>query len=836
MTAADQARAAYRRAAAVRDSGDYIAAAEAYLTAADQFEESHEAEWHAAALVEAGRSFTAGGQARQAVAPFRHAIRVLRELVDVRGAKARRDLARALTNLGQALGEVDDPDSAVQAFSESMQLSRDDDEGLYARTALSVGRLYRELKRPDEARGYLADAYDVFTRLGEDRQAAHTANNLGAVFNDIRNHEQALRYFGVARKTYVRLGEASLVAITDLNIARQHLWLRNLEAGETSIDAALRVLTAPEQSTTRAAALTTKSGLLWAAGRREQALPLLQEAADIYERSGLVTDHASAMGTLGGRMMELGHFEEGLRLAERSLEALERVHDALRGSQLRAFYLDRVNEAYGSLVASYIRAGRDEDALAAAERAKARTLGRLLSAVIADEDVEHERELVEVQRKLGAVHEEIARLSPDSPPEELVRLERQERDFQLAVRSVEATIGASLVEPAGATSAPVSTTTGAVPEVLLEYALGPVESYLIARVGDTVEAHILPPTGELEPAIRALRDDLRLGLAPPHSHSLYRILLQPVQRLLDATDQLLIVPDGVLLDLPFAVLTSAELDQGPGLRKWSEYPWLVRTHSVRYAPSAGIAAALATRSGKRGAGAGELAAFAAPLSDADPGSSAGLPLDATRAAAGTGASLAPLPFVFEETATICRELGLTSDLKPPALVDSNGFAVRSHSAATKEAVIELARTRSFRYWHFACHGLVDFDLSDHSGLVLSGNPTGGDSYWRAYEVGGVPLPCELATLSACDTGRGRRLRGEGVFGLARAFLTAGADAVCVSMWPVVDRSAAALMADFYRALARGEDKPNALRLAQSAAADHDLHPRHWGPYTLIGTR
>ncbi|MFL5782821.1 MAG: CHAT domain-containing protein [Thermoleophilaceae bacterium] len=836
MTAADRARAAYSRAVALRDADEQIAAAGAYLSAADEFEASREAEWHATALVAAGRCFMAGGQAPQAVAPFRQATSVLRELVEARGAKARGDLARALTNLGQALGEVGDPDAAIQAFSEAMRLSRDDDESLYAWTGLSVGRLYRELKRPEEARGYLADAYDVFTRLGDDRQGAHAANNLGAVFNDLRDHERALHYFGLARSTYVGLGDKSLVAITDLNIARQHLSLRNLEAGETSIEEALRALTDPGRATTRAAALTTKSGLFWAADRREEALPPLEEAADIYERSGSVTDHASAIGTLGGHLMDLGRFEEGLRLAERSLEELEGVHDALRGTQLRAFYLDRINTAYGSLVGSYIRAGRDADALAAAERAKARTLARLLVAVVAEQDVGHHRELVEAQRKLGAVHEEIAQLGAGSPPEQLVRLERQERDFQLALRSVEATIGPSLVQPATVASAAVATTTGAVPELLLEYTLGPLESHLIAKLGDTVEAHILPPIGELEPAIRALRDDLRLGLAPTHSHSLYRTLLRPVQRLLDATDQLLIVPDGVLLDLPFAVLTSSELEEGSGLRSWSEYPWLVRSHSIRYAPSAGVAAALAARSAKRGGDTGEMAAFAAPLTDADRGSAAGLPLDATRAAAESGASLAPLPFVFEETATICRELGLASDLKPPVLVDINGFAIRSHSAATKQAVIELARTRSFRYWHFACHGLVDFDLSDHSGLVLSTDSTGGGSYWRAYEVGGVSMPCELATLSACDTGRGRQLRGEGVFGLARAFLTAGADAVCVSMWPVVDRSAAALMADFYRALARGEDKPNALRLAQSAAIDRDLHARHWGPYTLIGTR
>ncbi len=822
MDPGEHARAAYSRAGALRETGEQRAAADMFLIAADGFEASREAELHATALVEAGRCFVAAGVASQAIAPYRQAASVIRELLPTRGPKARHDLARVLTNLGQAQGQLGQPDEALAAFEEAMRLSRDDDEHLYAWTLLSVGRLYRELKRPLEARGYLSDSYEVFTRLDDAGQAAHAANNLGAVFNDLGEHEDALAYFEKARDTYVTRADDTRVAIADANIGRQQFNLGRFNEAEQSIETALAGLTRPEDSILRATVLTTKSNLTWASGDRRQALISLQESVDIYQRHGQVSDCATVVGTLGARLIGLGRLDDGLELVERSVGALEHAHDTLRSRQLRAFYLDRVNEAYAGLVGCYVSANRPADALAAAERAKARTLALVLAGVRTEHAGEDEAELISVQRELGAVH---ASLRRNSPPDAIRQLERRERELQLALISLEAARGASL-DQASTAGAPETTR-----ELLLEYVLGPRESYLIATMGDSVEAFVLPASGVLEREIRALRDDLRLGLAPPHSYSLYRMLLEPAEHLLDTTDEILIIPDGVLLDLAFSVLTRADPRTGPRMRSWSDYPWLVRSHAVRYAPSARVAAALAERRAQRlGQFDGEIAAFAAPLTEL--GDVTELPGDATRAAARVGASLAPLRYAFDEITRVCRELGYRGEVTEPALVDAGRFAIRSHSAATKAAVTGLARTKDFRYWHFACHGVVDVELADHSGLVLS--DVGDDCYWRAYEVAGVSMRCELVTLSACDTGRGRKLRGEGVLGLARAFFAAGADTVCVSMWPVVDRSAATVMGSFYSALASGQHKAQALRSAQCEAIDRDLHPRHWGAFTLVG--
>jgi CHAT domain-containing protein len=841
MSAAERARAAFQRARELQKGGDEIGAAGEYLTAADEFEVSREPEWHAAALWEAGLGFMNAGQPRQALAPLRQAVSVLRELAESRDAKARRDLSRVLTSLGRALAAVGDPDAAIDVFAESTRLANDD-ERLYAWTALIVGAFYRNLKRPQEAKGYLIDAHEVFERLGDQRRTASAANNLGTVFNDLDDHEEALRYFSVARVAYLELKDKIMVATMDVNIARQHLMLGDSRTGEETVDAALDVLAGPEHWNVRAEGLTTKHKLLWAREQTEAALTPLREAAAIYEREGQVSDHAAVLGTLAGRLMDMDEFDEGLRLLEQGVQELEGAHDALRGQAMRAFYLDRINGAYSALVASYIHADRPVDALLAAERAKGRTLAGLLRAAAARQGEPDgqsvaavRQEVVSVQQELGQVHEAMSQLPADCPPEQLVALQRSERELQISLSSIEATLGASLSRTAAISA--VSLSSPQEPgELLLHYTLASAQSYLIARLGDVVRAHVLPSIAELEPNIRTLRDDLRRGLAPRYARSLYVTLLAPVQQLIDSADRLLIVPDGALLDLPFSVLLSANLEPQTGLRRWRDYPWLVLSHTVRYAPSLAVAAALAARRDERAGVGGQLAAVAAPLIDPDSELAATLPADATRAAAAAGAPLSPLRFVFKETVDVCRRLGFRGEIEAPAAVDSDNFAIRTHSAATKQAVIELARSGTFRYWHFACHGLVDLALTDHSGLVFSPDEAQGDPYWRAYEVVGVPLSCELATLSACDTGLGRKLRGEGVFGLARAFMTAGADTLCVSMWPVVDSSAASLMADFYGALADGEDKASALAHAQKAAIAADLHPRHWGPFTLIGGR
>jgi len=155
-------------------------------------------------------------------------------------------------------------------------------------------------------------------------------------------------------------------------------------------------------------------------------------------------------------------------------------------------------------------------------------------------------------------------------------------------------------------------------------------------------------------------------------------------------------------------------------------------------------------------------------------------------------------------------------------------------ATEARAKAEMPRARRL---HFACHGLLDRRHPLDSALALSPGGTDDNGLLQAWEViERVRLDADLVTLSACETGLGRDMGGEGLVGLVRAFQYAGARAVLASLWEVSDRSTALLMQRFYTGLRRGLTKDEALRAAQTEVrgqAAH-AHPYHWAAFQLSG--
>jgi CHAT domain-containing protein len=161
--------------------------------------------------------------------------------------------------------------------------------------------------------------------------------------------------------------------------------------------------------------------------------------------------------------------------------------------------------------------------------------------------------------------------------------------------------------------------------------------------------------------------------------------------------------------------------------------------------------------------------------------------------------------------------------------------VRTATSASKDAAVSLAAgQRRYRFWHFACHGLLDIEKPQFSGLLLSPDPS-GDPFWQALEIFDARIPAEMVVLSACESGLGPVLDGEGVFGLSRAFLHAGARSVCVSLWRVADASTGALMEGFYSRLVKGMAAAEAFQSAKLEMLDGTwAHPFYWAPFVLIG--
>jgi CHAT domain-containing protein len=158
--------------------------------------------------------------------------------------------------------------------------------------------------------------------------------------------------------------------------------------------------------------------------------------------------------------------------------------------------------------------------------------------------------------------------------------------------------------------------------------------------------------------------------------------------------------------------------------------------------------------------------------------------------------------------------------------------------------LETRDVSKYRVLHIATHGLLNAERPQFTGLVLTlvGNKS-QDGFLRTDEVFNLRLGSPLVMLSACETGLGKEKRGEGVMGLTRAFMYAGAPTVGVSLWSVADKSTAELMTDFYKRLLATPSASSssvsasaAMRGAQLAMISGKKYsaPFYWAPFVLVG--
>lgn len=190
-------------------------------------------------------------------------------------------------------------------------------------------------------------------------------------------------------------------------------------------------------------------------------------------------------------------------------------------------------------------------------------------------------------------------------------------------------------------------------------------------------------------------------------------------------------------------------------------------------------------------------------------------------------TLARLPFSRDEARGI-SELAGTSGVSVATDFDAN----RTHVVGGGLA--------GYRIVHFATHGLLDAERPSLSGLVLStvderGTPQ--DGYVRLHDIYNMRLDADLVVLSACQTALGKAIKGEGLIGLTRAFMYAGAPRVVASLWEVDDLATAELMKRFYAGMLRRHLSPVAALRAAQIELSHDSRwaaPYYWAGFTIQG--
>jgi CHAT domain-containing protein len=500
------------------------------------------------------------------------------------------------------------------------------------------------------------------------------------------------------------------------------------------------------------------------------------------------------------------------------------------------------------LHAEHPAAGFAAAALVRSERGRARSLLEMLTesgaAIRRGVDAELLEREHELERRLSAQAEQQTRLlSGKHAEDEVMAVERELATITVELEHVRSRIRetspqyAALMQPSPLDLNGIQKEVLDEDTILLEYSLGAEKSYLWAVTPSIIDSFELPGRLEIESAARriyALVTARDRGRPNPTrvqqadrayfaaAMKLSRMLLGPVAAHIK-DKRLLIVGEGVLQYIPFGALP--EPSSSPA-KTGRPLPLMIK-HEIVTAPSASVIAVLRKETAGRKPASKAVAVLADPVFSRDdprvaqeripdgPGANLGIP------------EFVRLRFSRAEAENIARLVS------PRAMLKALDFA------ASRDTVLR-PDFGEYRIVHFATHSIVHNKHPELSGIVLSmvdkaGRPRNG--ILRLYDIYNLKLGADLVVLSACRTAAGEEIKGEGLIGLTRGFLYAGASRVVATLWEIDDRTTTAVMKRFYEGLlGRGERPAAALRAAQIATWKTKgwEAPYYWGAFTFQG--
>jgi CHAT domain-containing protein/tetratricopeptide (TPR) repeat protein len=263
---------------------------------------------------------------------------------------------------------------------------------------------------------------------------------------------------------------------------------------------------------------------------------------------------------------------------------------------------------------------------------------------------------------------------------------------------------------------------------------------------------------------------------------------------------LTIIPAGRLGVIPFEALLTSEVDDET--ENYDQLPYLLNSYDV----NTQYAAALLTKGH-----------------------------ELSSASSGSACILAPVTFSIhglpELPATASEAMNLNN------LFTKNGIISKSYTYSdANEINIKSSEIANSQYLHFATHGVVDEKKPELSQIFLASNSATEDGNLYTGEIYNLQLNADLVTLSACQTGLGKIYKGEGIVGLSRALLYAGANNMLVSLWSVADQSTASLMVSFYEKALDKYSYSEGLQMAKKEMIQQKTYaaPYYWAPFILIG--
>lgn len=771
-------------------------------------------------------------------------------VVFAHGSGNRRREALCLNNLALQAGESGDPQRALTLYEASRSaFDAASDPGNAATALNNIGGVYRSLGASDRARAYYEQALTLREASHDDQGRSVALNNLAVLAQTDGNPREALRRYAEAYELALRVGNRPIQVqmLSGMALANSSIGEGPKAIGQLQQSLAL----AREASLPHGEALALHN---LATEYERQAEPIraldgMRQALSRWRLLGSREGESTALVVVARLLASQGRLDEALQTVDEAIASYESQRTRVDALDLRASAFARSGAAYSLRIDILMRldalhpgTGRDAQAFETSERARARSLIDLLADSHANlrqgVDPGQAAQLRTMDHALDAKGVQRNLLAPASA--QLMALDHEIDDLVAAREQLDARIRAanpayaSLTRPRALALPELQALLG--PDtLLLEYALGEQRSHLWAVTTDGLHSYPLPPRADIERAVSDFRRALAEVANPRRfdaaSAELGAILLGPVVGELRGR-RIVVVADAALqAAVPFAALTV------PGRGRL-----VVLDHEVVEEPSLSALAALRAKTTARTAARrvparGRVAVFADAVFSADdsrlrdrrsmPQGALPAPIAAATRSVGAGTVLARLPKTRDEATRIVALAGA-------------GAMARYGFDATKQA-FESPALADYRIIHIATHGLLDARHPELSGLVFSlfqrdGTPS--DGYLRLGEVYTLSLTAELVVLSACDSGQGRQVGGEGLIGLTRGFFYAGAASVAASLWEVDDAATEELMVDFYRGMLGPERlRPSAaMRRAQAVMirSGTKRHPWYWASFVVQG--
>jgi CHAT domain-containing protein/Tfp pilus assembly protein PilF len=796
------------------------------------------------------------GQPRAAVERLTAALALARTLHDTASE------ANLLVNLGSAHTDLSDRQEALDCYQKGLELARKTNDDFRQAAALNnLGELYDSLGDWDKALGYYQQARDLDRKRKDGAREARTLNNIGLAYQRLEDPRAARQAYEEA----VRLAREKSDSRSAEAPALNNLGFLDISQGrpEAALVESRRALAlAAGNSAVEAAALHAMGAAHRALHQLAEAEAELRHAREISRQHEDLSRAANVTLTLARLARDRGDLNTARTEIEDAIRDIESLRTRVVSPDLRAVFLASKEDYYAlridilmALHAAHPDGGYAAAALAASEQARARSLLEILNISGADLRRGLPPALLEresrVSDAVSTAGRRRSRLLGEPQPDPAA-LETANRELNAAIeeyQQVEAVLRASSPRYAALT-APKPL---ALPEIqallddgtlLLEYSLGDERSYLWAVTQATVTSFALPPRKEIEEVARRFYNGLKAHLrdgkradaeAAQAARELSHLALGPAAGLL-AERRLLVVNDGALQYIPFAALPAPDAAGSP--------PLVVR-HEIVSLPSASVLAVLRQQWAGRQEPPLTLAVLADPVFQSR---DERVPKSHVPAVAGAPPALAQRVLPGEprggdrdcNSASFARlrysrlEAEEIAKLVP---AERRLVALDFDASLQKATGGDLAR---YRLVHFATHGCIDSQHPELSGLVLSLVDEKGQSrkgLLLLSDIYRLELHADLVVLSACQTALGKEIRGEGLIGLTRGFMHAGAARVLASLWSVEDRATSELMQRFYRGMLKEGQRPAAaLRQAQLAmlGEKRSAQPYFWAGFTLQG--